>query len=120
MIIHKKIFRTFLFFLTYGIITIIPLTTLADSAVTLPNPLGNLNMTLTDVVIRGAKYALGFVGLCAVVMFIYGGILMMTSGGKAEQVQKAKDTLVWAIFGLAVILLSYSFLKLVWQVLGVK
>lgn len=110
---EKKIFSLLAFYFFMFVFYLgLPTAQAADSG--LPNPLGNTSMTLTDVLLRSGRYALGFVGLCAVIMFIYGGILMMTSGGKAEQVQKSKDTLIWAVFGLAVILLSYSFLSLVW------
>ena len=41
-------------------------------------------------------------------MVVYGGILWMTSRGDAKMIQKGKDTLTWAVLGLAVIFASYA------------
>lgn len=61
---------------------------------------------------------LGFVGSLALVMFIYGGIMWMTSGGNAEKLKKAKNTLVWSVLGLVVIIASYSIVSAV--ISGIK
>ena len=58
-------------------------------------------------------YILGFVGVLALIMFVYGGITWMTSAGAAEKVKKGRDTLVWAIFGLAFVFLSYAILDFI-------
>lgn len=50
----------------------------------------------------------GFVGSIALLMFIYGGLSWMTSGGNSEKVKKSRDTLVWAAIGLVFIFLSYA------------
>ena len=62
---------------------------------------------LTGKIGQIIKTVLGLVGALALVMFIYGGFLWMTSGGKPEQVKKGQDTLVWAVLGLALIFFSY-------------
>ena len=59
------------------------------------------------------KTILGIVGMLALVMVIYGGFMWMTSGGKADQVKKGKDTLVWAVAGLALIFFSYVLVNFV-------
>ena len=56
---------------------------------------------------------LGIVGSLALVMFIYGGILWMTSAGNDQRVQKGKDTLLWAVIGLIVIFSSYAMVNFV-------
>jgi amino acid transporter len=76
------------------------------SAQNLPNPLGN--RTVPQIVGGVINGVLGLVGVIALVMFIYGGILWMTSGGKEEQIKKGKDTLIWAILGMALVFLSYA------------
>jgi len=53
------------------------------------------------------KAILGFVGAVALFMFVYGGVLMLTSAGNQEKVKKGKDTLIWSIIGLAVIFGSF-------------
>ncbi len=72
----------------------------------LPSPLGNLEMY--QIIANAIKLVLGIVGVLALIMFIYGGILWMTSGGNVEQVKKGKNTLVWATLGLAIVFFSYS------------
>lgn len=63
------------------------------------------------------SWLLRFLGVLAFVMFIYGGLLWMTSGGKSEQITKGKDTLVWAVAGLALVFFSYAILSFVLNVL---
>ncbi|MDA2922147.1 pilin [Patescibacteria group bacterium AH-259-L07] len=69
---------------------------------------------------RIIKAVLGVVGVLALVMFIYGGILWMTSGGNAEKIKKGKDTIVWAVIGLAFIFFSYAILEFILKALTEK
>ena len=78
-----------------------------DEEIELPNPLGG-NVTLITIVARVIRFILGIVGVLALIMIIYGGITWMTSGGNVEQVKKGKNTLVWAILGLALTFFAYS------------
>lgn len=66
---------------------------------------------------RIIKTILGIVGVLALLMFIYGGILWMTSGGSAEKIKKGKDTIVWAVIGLAFIFFSYTILEFILKAL---
>lgn len=78
----------------------------AAHAVTLINPLGE-----TDVRVlfgRVISAALSVVGSFALLMVVYGGILWMTSRGDTKMIQKGKDTLTWAVLGLAIIFASYA------------
>jgi hypothetical protein len=54
---------------------------------------------------------LGVVGSIALIMFIYGGFIWLTSGGSAENVKKGMNIIVWSVLGLAVIFLSYGLVK---------
>jgi len=54
---------------------------------------------------------LGVVGSVALLMFIYGGFLWMTSQGNEKQVQTGKDILLWAAIGMALIFLSYALVR---------
>jgi len=70
---------------------------------------------------RIIKAILGVVGSLALVMFIYGGFLWMTSSGNRDKVEKGKNTLVWATIGMVVIFASYALVKFVLgDVLGLK
>ncbi|MBU4421767.1 pilin [Patescibacteria group bacterium] len=54
------------------------------------------------------KAALGIVGSIALLMFLYGGFLWLTSTGNEQKITKGKSVLVWAVIGLAVIFMSYA------------
>jgi hypothetical protein len=74
-------------------------------AVELENPINTDDIpTLAGTVI---KAVLGFVGSVALLAFIYGGFLWLTSGGNPEKIKKGKDVLIWAAIGLAFIFGSY-------------
>lgn len=60
----------------------------------------------------------GVAGSIALLMFTYGGFMMLTSGGNEERVSTGKKALVWATVGLAVIFFSYAFLRFVFTSLG--
>jgi len=80
-----------------------------SSSVVLPSPIKC--KTFDCLLIGIIQVALGFVAIIGLFAFIYGGFLMLTSGGNAEQIKKAKDVLVWATLGIAVILGSWAFLR---------
>ncbi len=83
----------------------------AAETVTLDDPLGERDIPeLAGSIIQ---YILGIVGVLALAMFIYGGIIWMTSGGSPEKIKAGKDTIVWAILGLAFIFFSYAILDFV-------
>jgi len=77
------------------------------------NPLGDTSggaAELTGRVIRGL---LGLAGIGALLFFIWGGIVMLTSRGNSEKVKQARDTMVWAAIGLLVCFSSYIILRFV-------
>jgi hypothetical protein len=51
---------------------------------------------------------LGVVGSLALLMFVYGGIVWMTSSGNQEKVKKGRDIIVWSAIGLAIIFSAYG------------
>lgn len=59
------------------------------------------------------KVILGVVGSIAFVMFIYGGMFMLTSRGNPEQIKKGKEILIWSVIGLLVIFGSYVFVSFI-------
>ena len=86
-----------------------------DKMPTLNDPLGNRPI---PILIGGIiNYILGVVGVLALVMFIYGGITWMTSGGSADKIKKGKDTIIWAVLGLAFIFFSYAILDFILRAL---
>ncbi len=81
-------------------------------APTLPNPLGGTTDVRT-IIARVINAALGISGSLALLMFIWGGMLWLTSGGSPERIQKGKNTIVWAVLGLVLIFGSYAILNFV-------
>lgn len=56
-------------------------------------------------------------GIVCVIMIIIGGIRYVTSQGDSGGVQSAKNTVLYAVIGLVVILLAAAVTQLIFQVL---
>lgn len=87
-----------------------PLLTRAATTYSLPNPFGG-TQSPAEIVVNIIEFALGLVGLLALVMFIYGGFVVLTAHGNAEQFKKGMHTLLYAVIGMVIILTSYSVLN---------
>lgn len=74
--------------------------------VQLNNPIGPNDQTLLQFIVIVTQVLLGGVAVFALIMILYGGFLMLTSAGRQEPIEKGRDTLLWAVIGLGVILLS--------------
>ncbi len=87
----------------------------SSGSVTLNNPLcpaSNPNCTSPQLLIgKIINAVLGVVGSIALIMFIFGGLTWMTSGGSSDKVKKGRDMIVWSIVGLAVIFASYGIVR---------
>ncbi len=75
------------------------------------NPLGTTN--INSVIGTVIKAILGISGSAALLMFVWGGFLWLTSAGNTDRIKKGKDTLVWAVIGLAVIFSAYTLVNAV-------
>ena len=65
------------------------------------NTVESLAETITNTIIY-------FVGAAAIIMLIYGGIIYALSAGDSTKAKKAKDTILYAIIGLAIAVLAYA------------
>ena len=82
------------------------------------NPLG-ADVTSIPVFIGNIiKAALGLSGSIALLMFVWGGMQWLISGGSAERVKKGKDTIIWAVLGLVVIFTAYTLVSVVVKALA--
>lgn len=90
-------------------------TTKAGGTVPLPNPISCNDATC--LISQIVRYVLGIIAVIATLMFVWGGVMMLTSGGNADQVKRAKETLTWAAIGVIVIMLSWVIIKAVLQAL---
>ena len=55
----------------------------------------------------------GVVGVIAVIMMIIGGFYYMTSQGSPERVQKGKNTILYGIVGLIIVLSAFAIVNFV-------
>ena len=62
--------------------------------------------TLNNVANTVVKYFSIIVGAIAVIMVIYGGFRYITSGGDSNNVSAAKNTLIYAIVGLLIVVVA--------------
>ncbi len=56
-------------------------------------------------------FFLGFLGLVAVIMIIYAGVLYVTSGGDEGNTEKGKKIIMYAVIGLIIIMLSWAIVQ---------
>lgn len=57
---------------------------------------------------RFIQFALGFLGVLAVLLIMYAGFVWMTSGGDEEKIRKAKGILKSSVIGLIIVLSSWG------------
>lgn len=75
------------------------------------NALNGCQGGLRGMILLIVNFFLGFLGLLAVIMIIYGGFLYVTSAGNEEDVKKAKKILMYAVVGIIVIILSFVIVR---------
>ncbi len=63
---------------------------------------------LSAVVARIIRAILGFLGVVAVVIILWGGFLWMTSGGQDEKIRNARKLILMGIIGLGIVLAAYA------------
>jgi hypothetical protein len=79
----------------------------AGSPKTLPDPLGGASIhSIIGNVIR--TFA-GVAGSIALIMFVYGGIMMIMSGGESGKVESARKILINSAIGIVLIFAAYTF-----------
>ena len=75
---------------------------------------GTSTPTNANVVIKNVTNTMFFIiGAVSVIMLIYGGIRYTTSGGNANSVTAAKNTIMYSIIGLVVAILAFAVVQFV-------
>lgn len=69
--------------------------------------------SLRELGMRFLNYFLGFLGIVAVGIIIYGGVLYVTSAGQQDKADNAKKLLTYAVIGLIIVLLSFAIVNTV-------
>jgi len=114
MLINKKITVLFIVFLT--VIFLLPQAVFAQVDVFGTNALQNTNLgtrTIYDTIAGIVNVLLGFLGIVAVGIIIYGGFMWMTSQGNADKIDKAKKILVNGLIGLAIVVSAFAISRFV-------
>ncbi|MDD4351455.1 MAG: hypothetical protein PHU71_00530 [Candidatus Gracilibacteria bacterium] len=62
---------------------------------------------LSGLVIQIVNFALGFVGIIAIIMVILGGFWYLTAAGKEDQAKKGLQTLMYALVGIVLISMAF-------------
>ncbi len=98
--------------IAFGLMAVALLAPIAAGAITVDPALSSTldlgTADLEDTVINIIQWALGFLGLVAVVMILIGGFMWMTAGGNEEKVASAKKIISAAVIGLIIILLAWA------------
>ena len=56
---------------------------------------------------------ISFVGIVAVIVIIIGGVNYMLSQGDPNKIKKAKDTILYGVIGLVVVVLAFAIVNFV-------
>lgn len=75
-------------------------------SITITNPLGGIANNLVDLIGYILRIAKGAAAVLAVFMIVYGAYQLLFAAGKPEAVKKAGKTILYAVIGLAVVLMS--------------
>ena len=95
----------------------LPVLTFAVSTVGVPTVNAGLNInTLIDLIFG---FIWPIIGIVVVFFFIMAGFQFMTSGGDPAKVEVARQSVIWAIAGVVVLLLSFTIPFIVKNTLGV-
>lgn len=82
----------------------------------MPSELIGPNGTFTQL----TNTILFFVGIISVIMLIWGGLRYVVSGGDSKKVTDAKNTVLYAVIGLVISLLSFAIVNFVINAVGKK
>lgn len=63
--------------------------------------------SLRGLVLTIVNTILTFLGVIAVIMIIYGGMLYVTAAGAQEKIDKGKKILMYTVIGIVIIMLSF-------------
>lgn len=100
-------------------ILLVPIAVLADNIVVIENPLGE-GTQFQDIVDRLIDFIFNIAIIVAPLMIMVGAFLLVTAGGNAQQVIRAKNLMLWTAIGFAIVLFSKGILVIINQLLGVE
>ena len=72
------------------------------------------------LLVIASEFIIKYSGVLALVAFVYGGILFLTSAGNSEQVSKGKKIIIGSLIGLAIVFFSYTMISFIGKSLGIS
>ncbi len=114
---HKQLIKQILivFGLMVGAVALASMLPMASAALISPedNPGQIAEATggegsIRRLVLRIINFFLGFLGIVAVIMVIYGGVTYVTAAGSDDAIGNAKKIILYSLIGIIVILLSFA------------
>ena len=71
-----------------------------------------------NIVADGLRGAIQLVGIFFLILMVYGGFMWMTARGNEDRITKARDTIIAAIIGIAVVVAAYAITVFVGRIAG--
>ena len=87
----------------------------AQIGITIKNPITTSDFAV--IVEESLLWILSVAGVITIFMLVVGGIMYMTAGGDEQKVTTAKKVVTWTIIGLGLVLLSYSIITVLDEIL---
>ncbi len=75
---------------------------------------------MMGVIGKAAQFLLGIVGSVTLLLFIYGGFVWLTSGGKPDRIEKGKTIIIQTVIGLAIVFGAYVGINFLVKALGAE
>ena len=66
-----------------------------------------------QIFVNGSNIIVGLTGVFGVLMFVYGGIVMITAYGNEARITWGKNILISTVVGIFIVLLAWSFIKII-------
>ena len=82
------------------------------------NPLAAKTNSIAEGITLVALYLLSLAGIITLAFLVIAGIRYIISAGNEEKMKSAKDALFSAGYGLAIIILSYAILSIIYGILN--
>jgi len=70
------------------------------------------------LLIRVSQFILGIIGALTLLFIVYGGVLLIISGGNRDSIEKGKKAITGAVIGLILVFVSYTIIHFVMNGLG--
>ncbi len=91
----------------------------ASSTFSLTNPIQGVT-DLRVLINNLLNYMMGFIGVLAVIYMLLAGVKYVTAGGDSKKAGEAKEGITHAIIGIAIAVIGYLAVNLVFSLLGVN